>query len=188
MAAHKTNLIFLTGFMGSGKSTIGPILANTLGYRSIDIDREIEAQSGRTVKEIFSEFGEEYFRELEHKLLEQFAREEECVISLGGGTIGSERNLKLVKSAGILVYLKVRPELLFQRLRHKQDRPLMQDRDGAPLGDADLQARIEQLYLSREPFYRQADISVTTDQHQVGVTVDEIVRCLKRIASPQPLS
>ncbi len=187
MSSPKSNLIFLTGFMGSGKSTIGPILANTLGYRSVDIDREIEQQCGRTVKEIFSEFGEEYFRELEHKLLAQIADEENCVVSLGGGTIVSERNLQLVKSSGILVYLKARPEYLFHRLRHKQDRPLVQAPDGAHLSDDELRAKIEQLYFSREPFYRQADISITTDEHHVGITVDEIVHSLKKITFSEPL-
>ncbi len=180
MAAQKKNLIFLTGFMGSGKSTIAPILANTLGFRSVDIDREIELQCGRTIREIFSDFGEDYFRELEHKLLLQFSEEENCVVSLGGGTISNEQNLHLIKSAGILVYLKARPEFIFHRLRHKSDRPLVQSREGLLLSDEELRQRIFQLLQSREPFYGQADITVLTDEHAVGLTVDEIVRCLRR--------
>ena len=179
MPREKKNLIYLTGFMGSGKSTIAPILANTLGYSFVDIDQEIEKVSQKKVNDIFFEDGEDYFRNIERSLLERVSRQQGCVISLGGGTIAIDENLRIVKSSGILVYLKTDPDRIFQRLEHKDDRPLLKSKDGRRLSDDKLRQRISQLLALREPFYNQADVTVSTDETKVGYTVDEIVRCLK---------
>lgn len=176
MSEGQQHLIYLTGFMGSGKSTIAPILANTLGYSCFDIDSEIQHLAGKQVSEIFSELGEEYFRSLEHALLLEVSAREACVISLGGGTIANGNNLQVVKSSGILIYLKIAPEFIFHRLKHKTDRPMLKSGDGTLLGEAELRSRIDALLTQREPFYAQADLTVTTDNRNIGRTVDEIVR------------
>lgn len=176
---QKRRLIYLTGFMGSGKTTIAPILANTIGYSFVDIDREIENAVGKSVSEIFSDLGEGYFREIERSILTELSAREGCVISLGGGTIANELNLKLVKSTGILVYLKVSSDHIVHRLRHKTDRPLLKSKERTTLTESELHRRVAQLLAQREPFYNQADITVTTEE-QIGVTIDEIVRCLKQ--------
>jgi len=173
------HLIYLTGFMGSGKSTIAPILANTLGYRHIDIDKEIEKITGKKVSEIFSDFGEPYFRKAEYSILQEASTQTGCVVSLGGGTIAGDANLHLVKSTGILIYLKIEPEQIFKRMKYKTDRPLLRSPDGTTVSDQELHQRIQMLLQMREPFYAKADITITTDNRRVGITVDEIVHALK---------
>ena len=172
----KKNLIYLTGFMGSGKSTIAPILASTIGYSFLDIDKEIEQRTGKKVTDIFTDHGEEYFRIIERDLLEKASNEQHSVISLGGGTIANATNLTIVKNSGILVYLKVSIEQMFQRLKHKTDRPLLKDEQGIRLNESELRERIIAIFQAREPFYSQADIIIETGTNRVGITVDEIVR------------
>ena len=170
--------VYLTGFMGSGKSTIGPILANTIGYDFVDVDRSIETTVGKTVNRIFRDHGEEYFRILERKLIAQLSTTPHMVISLGGGTIADPENFRLISGTGILVYLKTTPEQLFRRLHHKSDRPVLRTEEGEQLPEEELRTRILDLYNRREPFYAKADIVVQTDEVKVGKTVDQIVRKL----------
>lgn len=172
--------VFLTGFMGSGKSTIGPILANTIGYEFVDIDRAIEQREGKSINKIFSERGESYFRSLERELIITASARDHVVVSLGGGTIADPENFRLISASGIVVYLKATPEQIFKRLHHKLDRPVLTDNRGERLGDEELRMRIQELFLKREPFYSRADITVETDEKRVGVTVDQIVKKLSR--------
>ena len=170
--------IYLTGFMGSGKSTIGPILANTIGYDFMDIDRTIELTVGKSVSEIFREDGEKHFRSLERALIAQVCMKPRTVISLGGGTLADPESFRNISSTGIVVYLKVTPDQVFKRLHHRNDRPILADVKGDRLSDEELRARIQSLYLAREPFYNRADITILTDEKKVGITVDQIVKIL----------
>jgi len=174
----RQSLIYLTGFMGSGKSTIGPILANTLGYSYLDIDGEIERITGKRVTEIFLDEGEPYFRTVERSILEKYRASPRQVISLGGGTIANDENLAIIKSSGLLVYLKADLENIFHRLKYKTDRPLLHAPDGTTLGDDELRKRITEILAVREPYYRQANIVIQTADRRIGVTVDELVRIL----------
>lgn len=179
MTTINKNLIYLTGFMGSGKSTIGPILANSLGYSHVDIDREIERLTSKSVTDIFSDLGEDYFREVEHSLLLDLSHHHDHVVSLGGGTIANQTNLGIVKSSGILVYLKTDAEQIYQRLKFKKDRPLIQSANKTSNDEEDLHKRIISLIEKRVPFYEQADIIITTTGQRVGITIDEIVYNLR---------
>lgn len=170
--------IYLTGFMGSGKSTIGPILANTLGYGFVDIDKAIEQQIGQTVKEIFHTQGEEYFRSLERTLLQDLRSKDHMVISLGGGTIADPVSFPLIRESGVLIYLKTAPDQLFKRLQNKTDRPVLVDVSGERLSEEALRLRIQDLYQRREQYYEQADIIIPTDERRLGMTVDQIVKRL----------
>ena|SRR5436309_2226467 len=178
MIVPKKNLIYLTGFMGSGKSTIAPILANTLGYTFFDIDEEIEKATGKKVPDIFLCHGEEYFRQIERTLLQKASHEQHCVVSLGGGTIANETNLSVVKSSGILIYLKADLEHIYHRLKNKTNRPLLRRDDGQALTDEELRERISGILTAREPFYTQAHLIVETSGRKVGLTVDQIVRSI----------
>jgi len=182
MSVRKKKLIYLTGFMGSGKSTIAPILANTLGYSFIDIDNEIQSVSGKKIPEFFTELGESRFRELERRLLDRASRSDECVVSLGGGTIANDANLALIKSSGILIYLKADVEQILHRLRNKTDRPLLISIDGEKLSAEELRQRVSALLAVRESYYNQADVTVRTDELTIGRTVDEIVRLIRIVA------
>jgi shikimate kinase len=173
--------VFLTGFMGSGKSTVGPILANAIGYDYVDTDTAIEQREGKTIGEIFDEAGEGLFRSYEEALILSLCEREKIVVSLGGGSLVNERNLQAVVHHGILIYLRTDPLQLAQRLARKRNRPLLRDADGVTLtGDA-LIAHIKSLYLEREQTYRQADFSFETTDIKVGITVDQISRALSGI-------
>jgi len=170
--------IYLTGFMGSGKSTIGPILANTIGYDFVDVDRMIEKAVGLSVDQIFTEHGEAHFRTLERGVIAELSVRQHVVISLGGGTIADPDNFRNISTSGVVVYLKATPEQIFKRVHHKTDRPTLKDISGERLSDDQLRARIHDLYLKREPYYSKADIIIPTDERKVGVTVDQIVKKL----------
>jgi len=173
---HKKSLIFLTGFMGSGKSTIGPILANTLGFKYIDVDKYIEQKTNKRVEEIFSSEGEQAFRALERDALLELTELNNCVISLGGGAIANEENCQLVLKKAILVYLKLSLEEIMQRVQYRSDRPMLKDENGNKLSSNALKNRVLDLMIRREQFYARADVVITADNMSVGETVDEIMK------------
>ena len=165
---------YLTGFMAAGKSTIGPILANTLGWDFFDLDKEVEKQEGMKIVELFEQKGEDYFREIETTTLKKLSEDEGSIISLGGGAIASEVNFAIIKSTGKIIYLKSSPEMAYKRLRFKKDRPaFVFDGDEVPTKEQFLE-RINQLLDSRKKYYEQCDFIVDTDNQTVGKTVDII--------------
>jgi shikimate kinase len=175
----KKNLVFLTGFMGSGKSTIGPIIANTLGYGFVDLDRMIEHREGRKIGLIFKEDGESRFRELERSVVREYIHHSREVISLGGGTIVHDPTLALVREHGILVYLRMSSETILRRLKSKADRPMLRDEKGDLMGIEQLRLHVQKLIDQRTPYYEQADVLINTDNQRIGLTVDELVRRLR---------
>jgi shikimate kinase len=145
--------IFLLGFMGSGKSSLGKKLATRLGREFVDLDELIEEKAGQTISGIFSDKGEGYFRNIEHELLTGFNSEGEYVVSLGGGAPCSESNIGFIQTVGISIYLKEPEDVLFGRLRgNKKDRPLI-----ANLNDEALKQFISDKLSEREKFYERAD-------------------------------
>ena len=178
-SAQRKSLIFLTGFMGSGKTTIGPILANSLGFDFIDVDKFIERKAHKEVVEIFRSEGEQAFRTLERLSLRELSERKRSVIALGGGTIANEENLRLVSQKGILIYLKLSPEEILQRVQHRSDRPMLKDDNGNPLSPPELDQRIRDLLARREPFYSRADVTIAADAQRVGKTVDEIMKTIR---------
>lgn len=173
--------IFLTGFMTSGKSTLGPILANVLGWNFYDLDHVIEEKENNTVVEIFNQKGEKYFRQKEREILELLIKEKCIIISLGGGTIADEVNLKLLKESGKIIYLEVSAEVLYNRLKHKLDRPLFRDLVLKENSKEDFIERINELLEKREKYYRQADLVINCDSRKLGLTVDELAKKLQRL-------
>lgn len=176
---RQRSLVYLTGFMGSGKSTIGPILANTLGVPFFDVDQRIQERAGRSINAIFAEMGEVAFRAIEREVLNEIAAMARGVVSLGGGTLANEENFRMIRECGWIVYLKVSPEEATRRLRGKTDRPMLQDAEGNRLPEGELKQRVQELLHRREEFYSRADIVVSAERTRVGVTVDEIVRHLR---------
>ena len=174
------SLIFLTGFSGSGKSTIGPLLANSLGYDFLDLDKEIERIAGKTINMIFAEQGEAHFRELELEVLEKVAGRNELVVSLGGGVLQNDRCFSLIINSGTLVYLHSSPLILAKRLSHKTDRPLMKGDNGERLSREEIEKKILALLEKREPRYKTAQIMVETDTKRIGSTVEELTRKIER--------
>ena len=173
------NIYYLTGFMASGKSTIGPILANTLGWDHYDLDREIEKIVGKKVTEIFKTLGEPYFRKIETSLLKELSQKNKLIISLGGGTIADPANYKIIKTSGYLIYLKSSPEMAYKRLVFKRDRPnILLDGDKEPTKEQ-IMERINFLLEQRKKYYEKADYILDTDTESVGKTVDKISRFIR---------
>jgi shikimate kinase len=179
-AQRHRSLVYLTGFMGCGKSTIGPILANTIGYDFVDIDRVIEQRASKRIRELILTEGEARFHEIERQALADLTALERHVVSLGGGTIATEENFALIRQSGIIVYLQLSAEEIFQRVHHRSDRPLIMDDEGNRLTHEALNARIQVLLAEREPFYRRADVIIPADHRPLGSTVDEVVRRLRK--------
>lgn len=176
----KKKIYYLTGFMAAGKSTIGPILANTLGWDFFDLDKEVEKQEGIKIVELFERKGEEYFRKIETELLKKLSENDKSIISLGGGAIASEMNFGIIKSSGKIIYLKSSPEMAYKRLRFKKDRPaFIFDGVEDPSKEQFIE-RIIQLLDSRKKYYEQCDFVVDTDNKTVGKTVDIIANYINK--------
>jgi shikimate kinase len=177
----KFSRIYLTGFMTSGKSTIGPILANVLGWDFCDLDKIIEADYKKTIVQIFEQIGESEFRKVESEYLKKISEQNNIVISLGGGTICNDVNLQFIKETGKLIFLAVSIETLRRRLKKKLDRPLFRDLVLEDRPDEEFDERIINLLKKREPYYNKADITIQSDNFKVGITVDLLAEKLERL-------
>ena len=167
--------IILTGYMGSGKSTVGKNLSKLNGYAFVDTDEMIERQHGKTISEIFEQEGEDAFRDMETALLNQFIREgrEELVISTGGGMPVREENRRLLRQLGSVVYLKAAPETIYDRLKGDTKRPLLRCDD--PL------TRIREMLAKRGPAYEAGALyTVETDRMRQAETAQWIVDMVKK--------
>lgn len=172
--------IYLTGFMGSGKSTLGPIVANVLGYAFVDLDALIEEQGGKSIARLFAEEGEAAFRALEARCLRETASRDRLVVALGGGALTVEENLQWALAHGTVVYLQVPLDQLIQRLRQGRTvRPLLLDEMGRRLPLRALRAKIQALIDRREPYYRRAHVVVDVGNRRVGLAVDAVIRALR---------
>lgn len=165
--------------MGSGKSTIGPILANALGWDFYDLDRVIEKRTGKKIREIFEQDGEIFFRRIETETLKEISNYDKTIISLGGGTIASEENIKILKTSGKLFYLKMSMEAAYRRLKYKRDRPALKN-TSEDFSKEELMNKIDELMKARMNYYEQADFTIDTDKSSVGKTVDKIVKIINR--------
>lgn len=168
----KKNIV-LIGFMGSGKSTVGIGLSYKLQRTLTDTDKMIEKQEGKSISEIFAQEGEPYFRERETELLKRLKQEKtRQIFSVGGGTPLRKENRKLLRELGVVVYLKVSPETVYERLKGDATRPLLQ-------GDNPME-RIRALLYEREDIYKEAaDIVIVTDDKKPAQIVDAIVEIVQ---------
>jgi shikimate kinase len=161
----RTPGLYLVGFMGTGKSTVGRSLADQLGWCFFDLDREIEREQGQAIARIFEKFGEPVFRDIESRLLRQRVKEIEagnpCVMALGGGAFVQPQNWKIIEENGVTVWLDCALETIQSRLGEDETRPLAKDR-----------AAIERLYDVRRSLYARADFRVDAN----CASPDDVVR------------
>ncbi len=151
------NRIFLVGYMGSGKTTIGGELAEKLGFKFIDTDIYIEKKYQKTINEIFASLGEQKFREMETSTINEVSNMENVVIATGGGMPCFNNNMELMKEKGIVIFLNPDIDELTYRLNLvKATRPLIKDKS-----DAEMRGFIEKMLPSRLPFYTQAHITTS---------------------------
>jgi shikimate kinase len=164
--------IFLIGFMGSGKSTLGSRLARKIGYDFVDMDNLIEETSGMTVPGIFSEHGEEVFRKWEHDILLELCQREKVVVSTGGGAPCHGDMINNMNNHGTTIYIQLAPEALKGRLLNsKTERPLIKGKS-----ESELLEFIEALLKKREIYYSQASYIVDG----VNLQIDTLVEVLER--------
>ena len=164
--------IILVGFMGTGKSAVGHLLAKRLKWRFVDLDERIQKKAGATIAQIFAKEGEPGFRKREAQAVKEAGKLTAHIVATGGGVMLDEANVQLLKKAGTLVCLTARPEVIFSRTAASlPGRPL--------LNGADPQARIEQLLKLRAPFYAQADLAIETSDRSIADVVEEIMEKIK---------
>ena len=161
--------VYLIGFMGAGKTTIGRQLARKLGWRFIDLDREIEQREGRKIAEIFQESGEPHFRSLEQHYLEEISSADGAVIALGGGAYLDAQNRTLADETGLTVWLKVSFNKVAERVKIDGTRPKFGSRDEA-----------ERLYRSRQSYYALAKVQISTDVGTPDSAAEEIIGVIKK--------
>ncbi|MFC4666011.1 shikimate kinase [Falsiporphyromonas endometrii] len=168
--------IFIIGYMGSGKSTIGRKLADELNFNFIDTDFFIENRFRQRVQDMFKTVGEETFRKREHMVIEELSGMTQSIIATGGGLPCFYNNMEIIKTCGISIYLEVSNEILTQRLELcKRTRPSVKDKSGE-----ELFKHVEEGMALRAPIYQQADIIICANK--LMTTEDEKVLA-KKIAS-----
>jgi shikimate kinase len=171
---HPVN-IALIGFMGTGKTSVGRLVAEQLRFEYVDTDELIQARTGRGINEIFKFDGEPAFRALEQQIVQELAPRTRTVIATGGGLPVNPTNLASLKSHALVVSLWSSPEKIWERVRHQSHRPLLHDENP--------QAKIRELLAAREPFYKQADVLLNTDLRSVREVAQLVVHQFRLEAS-----
>jgi shikimate kinase len=157
----------LVGFMGTGKSSVGRLAAETLQFDFIDTDEWIETQTGRSVAQIFAREGETAFRQIEQQAVAMLSQRQKTVIATGGGLIIDPANLACLRQHALIVCLWASPETIWERVRTQVHRPLLQTPD--PLG------KIRSLLAERDPAYRQADVLIHTALRSPKEVVQQVL-------------
>lgn len=173
MAWQLKKTVVMVGMMGAGKTAVGKALAQLLGVQFLDSDEEIVKAANMSIAEIFERDGEPFFRDKETQVIERLLEGERCILSTGGGAFLSDRNRDLISAKGVSVWLNADLELLWNRVKHKDTRPLLRT--------ADPHATLRELYRARVPFYRQADLAVDTlADYSIDDTANAVAQALLR--------
>ncbi len=159
--------VYLTGFMGAGKSTVGGLLAAELACPFIDLDAAIEAAAGQALRDIFATLGERRFRELENDQLRRTSRVERCVVATGGGTPVDAANRRWMRDHGTIVWLEAAFDRLRERVVERSHRPLWRD-----------ETRARQLFDRRRKVYRDCDLAIETEAKESREVAREIAQAL----------
>ncbi|MAY88462.1 shikimate kinase [Arenibacterium halophilum] len=156
--------VVLVGMMGAGKTAVGKALALRLGVPFLDSDHEIERAANMTVPEIFARDGEPFFRLKERQVISRLLDEARGVLSTGGGAFLAEENRRMISERGVSIWLNANTDVLWQRVRHRDSRPLLRT--------ANPRETLENLFAERQQFYAQADIAVVSD---AGASIEDMV-------------
>lgn len=157
----------LIGFMGTGKSAVGRLVAQLLHFTYLDTDQVVEARAHKTISEIFEKDGEPAFRQWERRIVQELTGRTKTVIATGGGLPANQLNLDSLKTHSLVVCLWASPETIYERVREHGHRPL--------LNEADPASKIRELLSIREPYYRQADVLVNTERRSVREVAVQVI-------------
>ena len=163
--------IILTGFMGTGKTAVGRRLAMLLNMELIDVDTEIEKAQQTTINEIFRQFGEPRFREIETEMIQKLSERKDVIISTGGGAVLKQKNMDALRKQGIIICLMASPQTILKRTSHNSNRPLLKVKDPFE--------KIKELLNFRKPFYEKADILIDTEDKTPLQIAEEIIDKIK---------
>lgn len=163
--------IILTGFMGTGKTAVGRELSRLLNMNLIDVDTEIEKSQRITINEIFKQFGEPKFREIETEMIRKLSERKDVIISTGGGAVLRQENMDVLRKQGVIICLMASPETILKRTSRNTNRPLLQVED--PFG------KILDLLNFRKPFYEKADIIINTEGKTPLQIAEQIIETIK---------
>lgn len=164
--------IYLVGFMGTGKTVVGKIIAKRLNKKFMEMDEIIEKKENKKIAEIFAAGGEERFRELERKLLREISQKSDLVVSGGGGLICNEENARVLLETGRVFNLTASPATIYQRIKKHTHRPL--------LNVANPLIKIEQLLAQRQNYYAKAHYTVESENQPPAAVADNIIELLKK--------
>ncbi|WP_247747250.1 shikimate kinase [Alkalihalobacillus sp. BA299] len=170
---NEMKIIFLTGFMGAGKSTIGKALADNINYKLLDTDEWIETIHGKSISRIFSDEGEAAFRTYETNALKTLPNEN-IVVTTGGGIVVNEENRKIMKEKGAVIYLHCEMEEILRRTKGDTTRPLLQNKS---------KEQVSELFKQRLPYYEDSDYQVDTTHLTVPQIVEKILNILNESKS-----
>lgn len=173
MNAADVNL-YLVGFMGTGKSTVGRAVAQKLGFQALDSDHEIERTRGTTIPEIFASAGEAAFRVMERAFIEEGHPANRTVVSCGGGLVVPPGMLELLQRKGVVICLHASLETILTRTARQRTRPL--------LNVENPEERVRTLYEAREPVYRKSGTMILTDGRPLNEVVGHVIRAWRRDA------
>ena len=175
--SHKTSRpnLYLVGFMGTGKTTVGRALARRLRMEFIDSDQVIEAQAGKPIPQIFADEGEAHFRALERDFVEFGHSSSGCVVACGGGLVTQPGMAEALRAKGVVVCLFASPQTILKRTSSNANRPL--------LNVPDPEARIRELLAQREPAYLKAGTCIYTDERPLSEVVNHLERFYRRFAA-----
>ncbi len=157
--------------MGTGKTAVGKELSRLLDMKLTDLDCEIVKKEKMSVNEIFKQFGEQKFREIETEILRKVCRNKNVIISTGGGVVLRQENIDMMRKNGILICLTAKPETILERTSHNSDRPLLQVENPFE--------KIRELLNFRKPFYEKADMIVDTENKTPLRVAEEIIETIK---------
>ncbi len=172
MSYNLKKTVVLVGMMGAGKTAVGRVLASKLNVPFLDSDAAIETAANMSIAEIFERDGELFFRGKESQVIERLLESEQCILSTGGGAYLAENNRKMISDKGIAVWLNADIDLLWNRVKNKDTRPLL--RTPEP------RKTLEDIFSKRVPFYRLADLPVKTKAgFSIEQTAGKVIDALK---------
>ncbi len=171
--------LILIGFMGTGKSTLGRVLAERLHLEQVDLDEVVVQEQNMPISDIFSRYGEERFREMEHDVVCRYAAQPNLIISPGGGAVLREENRKVMRECCTVISLLARPEVILERVnRDATVRPVLENRKP---GQSKLE-RIEEVLTQRMPCYQEADFILDTSDAPVELLAEQVLSWLNQQA------
>jgi shikimate kinase len=164
--------IVLVGFMGTGKTLIGKLLAARLKKQRLCLDDMIEWKVGKPITQIFNEEGEDFFRSIEKEMVEAVSHDRDAIIDAGGGVVIDQENIRRLKEHGIVICLKARPEVIYERTKGLLHRPLLNTPNPVE--------SIRELLGKREKYYNRADYEIDTSESMPEDVVDKIIKILDK--------